>query len=63
MICWSINTKRSRCKKRIKKQDELVREVKRNHKISGEETIRKEIPGLGSASMTWMRGLIYGYGA
>lgn len=49
--------------KRIKKQDELVREVKRNHRISGEETLRKEIPGLERASMTWMRDMIYGYGA
>ena len=32
--------------KRIEKQDELVREVKKSHKISGEEIVRKEIPGL-----------------
>ena len=55
--------KKEQMQKRIEKQDELVREVKRNHRISGEEIIRKEIPGLERASMTWMRGLIYGYGA
>ena len=55
--------KKEQMQKRIKKQDELVREVKRNHRISGEETLRKEIPGLERASMTWMRDMIYGYGA
>lgn len=55
--------KKEQMQKRIKKQDELVREVKRNHRISGEETLRKEIPGLERASMTWMREMIYGYGA
>ena len=54
--------KKEQMQKRIKKQDELVREVKRNHRISGEETLRKEIPGLERASMTWMRDMIYGYG-
>lgn len=42
--------KKEQMQKRIKKQDELVREVKRNHRISGEETLRKEIPGLERAS-------------
>ena len=42
--------KKEKMKKRIKKQDELVREVKRNHRISGEGTLRKEIPGLERAS-------------
>ena len=55
--------KKEQMQKRIKKQDELVREGKRNHRISGEETLRKEIPGLERASMTWMRDMIYGYGA
>lgn len=55
--------KKEQMQKRIKKQDELVREVKRNHRISGEETLRKEIPGLERVSMTWMRDMIYGYGA
>ena len=38
--------KKKQMQKRIEKQDELVREVKRNHTINGEETIRKEVPGL-----------------
>ena len=42
--------KKEQMQKRIKKQDELVREVKRNHRISGEETLRKEIPRLERAS-------------
>jgi hypothetical protein len=41
----------------------LVREVKRRYRISGEEIVRKEIPGLERTGMTWMRDLIYGYGA
>ena len=49
--------------KRIARQDELVREVKKSHKISGEEIVRKEIPGLERTSMTWMRDMIYGRGA
>lgn len=48
---------------RIERQDEMVREVKRNHKQTGEETVRKQIPGLEKKSMTWMRDLIYGCGA
>ena len=55
--------KKEQMQKRIKKQDELVREVKRNHRISGEETLRKEIPGLERTSMIWMRDMIYGRGA
>ena len=35
--------KKEQMQKRIKKQDELVREVKRNHRISGEDTLRKAI--------------------
>ena len=49
--------------KGIEKQDELVREVKKSHKISGEEIVRKEIPGLERTSMTWMGDMIYGQGA
>ena len=49
--------------KRIEKQDELVREVKKRHKISGEEIVRKEIPGLERTGMTWIMDMIYGQGA
>lgn len=55
--------KKEQKEKRIEKQDELIREVKRHHKLSGEDTVRKEIPGLERTSMTWMRKLIYEYGA
>lgn len=55
--------KKEQKEKRIEKQDELVREVKRCPKISGEEAVRKEIPGLERTRMTWMRDLIYGCGA
>ena len=55
--------KKEQKEKRIARQDELVRDVKKSHKISGEEIVRKEIPGLERASMTWMRDMIYGYGA
>lgn len=41
----------------------MVREIKEHHKLTGEETVNKEIPGLERKSMTWMRELIYGYGA
>lgn len=55
--------KKEQKEKRIARQDELVREVKKSHKISGEEIVRKEIPGLERTSMTWMRDMIYGRGA
>ena len=55
--------KKEQKEKRIARQDELVREVKKSHKISGEEIVRKEIPGLERTSMTWMRNMIYGRGA
>ena len=55
--------KKEQKEKRIARQDELVREVKKSHKISGEEIARKEIPGLERTSMTWMRDMIYGRGA
>ena len=55
--------KKEQKEKRIEKQDELTREVNRHHKLSGEDTVRKEIPGLERTSMTWMRKLIYEYGA
>ena len=55
--------KKKQKQKKIERQDELVREVKRRHRISGEEIVRKEIPGLERTSMSWMRDLIYGYGA
>ena len=55
--------KKKQQQKKIERQDELVREVKRKHRISGEEIVRKEIPGLERTSMSWMRDLIYGYGA
>ena len=42
--------KKEQKEKRIARQDELVREVKKSHKISGEEIVRKEIPGLERAS-------------
>ena len=38
----------------------MIQEVKSKHKISGEEVVRKEIPGLETKQMTWMRSLIYG---
>lgn len=53
---------KKRKEKQIEKQDEMIREVKRNHKASGEETMRKEIPGLEKQAMHWMRDLIYGKG-
>lgn len=46
-------------KKRIENQDAMVREVKKHHQLSGEEIVRKEIPGLEAKEMTWMRNLIY----
>ena len=55
--------KKEQKEKRIARQDELVREVKKSHKISGEEIVREEIPGLERTSMTWMRDMIYGRGA
>ena len=55
--------KKEQEKKRIEKQDEMVKEVKKHHKLSGEESVRKEIPGLERKGMTWMRDLIYGRGA
>ena len=55
--------KKEQKEKRIARQDELVRDVKKSHKISGEEIVRKEIPGLERTSMTWMRDMIYGRGA
>ena len=55
--------KKEQKEKRIARQDELVREVKKSHKISGEEIGRKEIPGLERTSMTWKRDMIYGRGA
>lgn len=55
--------KKEQKEKRIARQDELVREAKKSHKISGEEIVRKEIPGLERTSMTWMRDMIYGRGA
>ena len=55
--------KKEQKEKRIARQDELVKEVKKSHKISGEEIVRKEIPGLERTSMTWMRDMIYGRGA
>lgn len=55
--------KRKQAGKRIEKQDQMVREIKEHHKLTGEETVSKEIPGLERKSMTWMRELIYGYGA
>lgn len=55
--------KKEQKEKRIARQDELVREVKKSHKISGEEIVRKGIPGLERTSMTWMRDMIYGRGA
>lgn len=55
--------KKSLAEKRIEKQDEMVREIKEHHKLTGEETVNREIPGLARKSMTWMRELIYGYGA
>ena len=41
----------------------MIREIKEHHKLTGEEAINKEIPGLERKGMTWMRELIYGYGA
>lgn len=55
--------KKKQADKRIKKQDEMVREVKQHHRQTGEETVNREIPGLERKSMTWMKELIYGYGA
>lgn len=55
--------KKKQAEKRIEKQDEMVRGVKEHHKLSGEETVNREIPGLERKSMAWMRELIYGYGA
>ena len=55
--------KKEQKEKRIARQDELVREAKKSHKISGEEIARKEIPELERTSMTWMRDMIYGRGA
>ena len=45
--------------KGINLQDELVKKVKKNHKISGEELVQKEISGLEKTSKKWMRKLIY----
>ena len=61
-LLLSIHKKEQK-ERRIEKQDELIKEVKRHHKLSGEDTVRKEIPGLERTSMTWMRKLIYEYGA
>lgn len=46
--------------KRIENQDKMVREVRRRHKLTGEEVVRKEIPGLETKGMNWMRNMIYG---
>lgn len=55
--------KKEQEKKRIKKQDDMMKEIKKHHKLSGEESVRKEIPGLERKGMTWMRDLIYEQGA
>ena len=55
--------KRKQAEKRIGKQDQMIREIKEHHKLTGEEMVSKEIPGLKRKSMTWMRELVYGYGA
>ena len=49
-------------KKRIEKQEELIKEIKKKHKLTNEEVVRKEIPGLETKQMTWMRDLIYKHG-